>query len=93
MRLIPIVSLVALVLTTTIARADLIGHYKVSGSTPDGSVYSGEVTIELVGNTFHVVREVGGHRHIGIGIGNKNVLAVTYRLDDTTLLALYVQDD
>lgn len=45
-----------------------IGHYKVSGTTPEGSPYSGEVAIEFVGNTFHVVREVGGHRHIGTGI-------------------------
>lgn len=93
MRFASAVTLAALILMTTIVRADLIGHYKVSGTTPDGSPYSGEVAAEFVGNTFHVVREIGGQRYIGTGIGNKNVLAVTYRLDEATLLALYVQDE
>lgn len=84
---------VVVVLTTAPARADLIGHYRVSGIMPDGSNYSGEVAVELVGNTFHVVRDVAGQHDVATGIGYRNVLAVSYRSGDATMLALYTQDD
>lgn len=87
------VALIALVLTAATVRADLIGHYKVSGTGPDGSAYSGEVAVEFVGNTFYVVREVGGQREVGTGIGTRNILAVSYHSGNTTTLALYTQDD
>lgn len=82
-----------LILATETAQADLIGHYKVSGVGPDGSSYSGDVAVEMTGNTFHVVRVIGRQRYVGTGLGDKNVLAVTYHTGNGTLLALYVQDD
>jgi hypothetical protein len=86
-------TLVAVALATTTANADLIGHYKVAGTAPDGAPYSGEATVELVGNIFHVVREISGQRYIGTGIGRQNILAVTYHSGTTTVLALYSQDE
>lgn len=82
-----------LIVTMANARAELIGHYRVSGTGPDGLPYSGEVAVEMTGPTLHVVREVSGQRYIGTGLGYKNIIAVTYLIDDKPMLALYVQDD
>jgi hypothetical protein len=87
------VAVIALLIAIATARADLVGHYKASGTRPDGTPYSGEVAIEIIGNVFHVVREIDGHRYVGTGLGHKNILAVTYHLGNETLLALYVQAD
>jgi hypothetical protein len=88
-----LVAVMIAVLIMAPAYADLVGHYRVSGTMPNGSHYSGVVAIELVGNTFHVVREVAGRRETGTGIGYKNILAVSYRSADSPILALYTQDD
>lgn len=87
-----VILIVVVALSTTTARADLIGHYEVSGTGPDGLPYLGEVAVEMIGHTFHVIREIGGQRCLGTGIGRENVLAVTYRSGDTIVLALYAQD-
>lgn len=87
-----IVTTIAALMTVT-ANADLIGHFRVSGTMPDGSHYSGVVAVHLDSNIFHVVREINGKRETGTGIGYKNVLAVTYNSSGATILALYTQDD
>lgn len=73
--------------------ADPVGTYNVEGTNPDGgSTYKGTVTISKTGETFSVVWIVGGTRYVGTGIGNKDFIAVSYKSDADTGLALYGAD-
>ena len=58
--------------------ADLAGRYVMSGSNPDGSTYSGHVTVKRAGNTLQIVSVVNNDQRIGVGIGYRDGLAVTF---------------
>ena len=72
--------------------ADPVGSYDVQGSNPDGSKYTGTVTVTRTGDTYRVTWRVGDTRYDGTGIGNKEFLAVSYRSGDESGLALYGAD-
>lgn len=72
--------------------ADPVGKYDVEGSSPDGSKYSGTVTVTKTDQTFRVVWIIGDTRYIGTAIGNKDFIAVSYRSGNNTGLALYGTD-
>jgi hypothetical protein len=83
----------AFVLFSSLAFADPVGRYEVSGTNPGGKGdYSGQVVVERTGDTYRVTWNVGGQRFIGTGIGDKNFIAVSYRSGDQTGLALYAEE-
>ena len=51
------------------------------------------MTVEWTGETFKVVWVVAGTVYVGTGIGNKDFIAVSYRVGDHTGLALYGKTD
>jgi hypothetical protein len=69
--------------------ADPSGTYDVQGTSPDGSKYSGTVTITETGQTFKMVWKIGSDTYTGTAIGNKDFLAVSYTSGSDTGLALY----
>jgi hypothetical protein len=72
--------------------ADPTGSYEVQGTNPDGSTYSGTVTVTQTGQTYKVVWQVGGDTFTGTGIGNKDFLAISYVYDKDTGLVLLGAD-
>jgi len=83
----------ALLISTVAASADPVGSYSVVGSNPgNGAHYSGSVSISKTGDTYRVVWTIGGTQYVGTGIGNHDFLAVSYRSDNSTGLALYGAD-
>ena len=72
--------------------ADPVGSYDVQGQSPDGSKYSGTVTVTQTGQTYRVVWKIGNTRYNGTAIGDKNFLAVSYTSGDQSGLALYGAD-
>ena len=56
----------------------LAGHYQVRGRNPDGSAYSGTVTIAEKGGGYRVDWKVGGSAYKGIGKLDGNVLTVDW---------------
>lgn len=80
---------IILALTSATALANPVGNYDVSGSNPDGSAYSGSVTVQKNGDTYTVTWSVGDKRYNGTGIGNDEFIAVSYESSGETGLALY----
>jgi hypothetical protein len=74
------------------ALADPVGKYAVEGTNPNGTSYSGIVSVERTGQTYKVDWVIGRQRFSGTGIGNKDFLAVSYVSGDQTGLALYAPD-
>ncbi len=73
--------------------ADPLGTYDVNGTSPDGSTYSGTVTVTQTGQTYKVIWLIGSQKFIGTGIGNKEFLAISYTSGSSgTGLALYGAD-
>ena len=72
--------------------ADPVGSYDVKGQNPDGSGYTGTVTVTRTGDTFKVIWQVGNEHYDGTGIGNKDFLAVSYTSGNVSGLALYGAD-
>lgn len=71
---------IMLAFTSTTALASPVGDYSVSGSNPDGSAYSGAVTVQKTGDTYKVTWTVGDKNYAGTGIGNDEFIAVSYRV-------------
>lgn len=72
--------------------ADPSGTYDVQGTSPEGSTYSGTVTITQTGQTFKMIWKIGGDTYRGTAIGDKDFLAVSYTSGSDTGLALYGAD-
>ena len=72
--------------------ADPVGSYDVRGNNPDGSKYTGTVTVTQTGQTYRVVWRIGNTRYTGTAIGDKNFLAVSYQSGNESGLALYGAD-
>jgi hypothetical protein len=85
---------VALLMMTLAAfAADPVGSYSVKGTNPgNNGKYSGKVTVTKTGETYSVIWIVGGTKYVGTGIGDKNFIAVSYKSDEGTGLALYGAD-
>jgi hypothetical protein len=94
MRYLSAVSAAALLWNAATAfAADPLGRYTVEGNNPGGGGrYTGTVTVEKTGETYRVIWVVAGTRYIGTGIGDKNLIAVSYKSGSDTGLALYGAD-
>jgi hypothetical protein len=69
------------------------GRYRVTGNNPGGgSEYSGTVTVERTGETFRVIWQIGSQTFTGTGIGGDKGLAVAYRSNEFSGLAIYGVD-
>lgn len=79
------------VLTSTVALAgEPAGEYTVAGNSPGSSHrYSGSVTVDRTGDTYHVVWRIGRETYVGTGIGSPDGLAVSYRSGNLTGIAIY----
>ena len=77
------------------ARADITGEYRVRGTNPDGSTYSGAALIERDGDVYAIVWTIGNYSFGGIGIVHDDVFSVAWVRDDGDLygLAAYTIDD
>ena len=73
--------------------ADFVDRYVMSGSNPDGSTYSGHVTVKHAGNALQVVSVVNDDQRIGIGIGYGEALAVVFDDNAGRLLQVFEADD
>jgi hypothetical protein len=88
-----LLSCLSLAALTGAAQAQVIGSFNVEGQNPDGSGYRGTASVEKTGmETFRVTWVVDGARFIGTGIGNEDVIAVTYRSGNQTGVALMAAD-
>lgn len=72
--------------------ADLAGRYVMSGRNPDGSTYSGRVTVKAAGKVLQVVSVIGDDQRIGIGIGYHDGLAAAFDDNAGRLLQLFKVD-
>ncbi|MFA6265738.1 MAG: hypothetical protein WC670_08500 [Pseudolabrys sp.] len=87
-------AVVALLMSVATAfAADPVGSYTIQGTNPGNKGgYSGTVSVTKTGETYSVVWIVGGTKFVGTGIGNKDFIAVSYKSDSGTGLALYGAD-
>lgn len=78
------------------ARADtmtLASTYKVSGTNPDGSAYTGTVKIKILSDTtFAITWDIGGTEYKGFGMRLNDNLSATYTMDGEPGLVMYKVD-
>ncbi len=80
---------IGLIATPALA-GEPVGEYSVTGNSPGSSHrYSGTVTVDRTGDTFHVIWHIGRETYVGTGIGTSEGLAVSYRSGNLTGLAIY----
>lgn len=97
----------ALAFLPTLALADPVGTWKISGTNlEDNAPYEGTVTIERVGGVYRAEWEIDGKKLSGIGLGGKlvgsdftvgpasaddNVISLGYTQDESTGMGIYLQ--
>lgn len=65
----------------------------MNGTNPrNGTKYSGKVAVVRTGDTFQVTWTVGGQTIVGIGIGKRDYLAVSFRSGGDIGIAVYNQN-
>lgn len=78
------------------ARADtmtLSEKYKVMGTNPDGSPYSGTVAIKVISDTtFTITWNIAGTEYKGFGMRLNDNLSATYTIDGEPGLVMYKVD-
>lgn len=81
----------------TIARADVLtlhSTYDAAGTNPDGSKYSGTVSIKVISEkTFTIHWQIGDDTYDGFGMRNGDALAATYVLGGKPGLVIYKVGD
>ena len=82
----------ALTLGAGAALADPAGSYRVDGTGPDGSSYTGTASIEATGDTYQVTWLIAGQKFVGTAVGNDDFFAVAYRSGTATGIAAYGKD-
>ena len=78
------------------AQADIPGDYRVYGTNPDGSTYSGKATIERENEVYVIVWEIRDDTFGGIGIVQDNVFSVVWVREDAEMygiVAYTIEDD
>jgi len=84
---------VALLATTVAARADtltLASAYDGTGTNPDGSKYTGTVSVKVVSDTTFLIEwSIGDATYKGFGMRLNDTLAATYMIDDEPGLVMY----
>ena len=75
--------------TLTLAKS-----YSVAGTNPDGSAYSGTLSIQIISDTTYTVRwSIAGETYTGFGMRMNDALSATYTLNGKPGLVMYqVQD-
>jgi hypothetical protein len=68
------------------------GKYTIAGTnSSDGSKYEGTTTLSKTGeDSWQVKQEVEGDKFEGYGIGDDDIIAVTFKNGDSAGVALYV---
>jgi hypothetical protein len=62
---------------------DLGGKYQCTGSNPDGTRYSGMVTITPMGGAWRIDWTVAGSSHGGVGLVEGNVFSACWNIRGT----------
>jgi hypothetical protein len=82
---------------STVAHADALtlhSTYDAAGTNPDGSKYSGTVSIKVISDkTFTIHWKIGDETYDGFGMRNGDALAATYELDGKPGLVIYKLGD
>lgn len=72
------------------ATAQRSGLYNVSGTNPDGSLYTGTLTLQQVGlSSFRLNWSVGANSIDGVGMVSGLTLAVVFQLGEQTGMGMY----
>ena len=91
--MIRLISTIAFVAVTTVAQAEsltLAAKYDAAGTNPDGSKYTGEVTVKVISDTtFAIQWTVGGSAYKGFGMRLNDTLAATYMIGGEPGLVIY----
>ena len=69
----------------------LEGRYEAVGRNPDGSTYTGSVSVSRQGRKFALIWQVGADSYRGVGVLEGNVLTVDW--GDTTPVVYALTDD
>ncbi len=88
-----VLAVIAFGLVTIAAQADsltLAPSYKAAGKNPDGSAYTGTVTIKVISDTTYTIEwKIGSSVLKGFGMRQGDTLAATYMLDGQPGLVMY----
>ena len=57
---------------------DIAGTYKCRGTNPNGSVYTGLVTIKRAGEAYIITWNLSGQKHRGVGLYESGVFSSTW---------------
>lgn len=72
----------------------LAKSYDAAGTNPDGSKYTGTVSIKLISDTtFAIEWNIGGELYKGFGMRRNDTLAATYTVGGEPGLMIYQVDD
>ncbi len=73
-----------LLAASPLSAADLTGHYRVAGKSPNGGSYSGTVDVTRTADKIYdVVWTIGSKKSVGTGIGGGGHVAVGYKNNDS----------
>jgi hypothetical protein len=68
----------------------LSSHYTAAGVNPDGSKYTGVVSVKILSDTtFAIEWLIGGVTYKGFGMRRNDALAATYTIDGQPGLVIY----
>jgi hypothetical protein len=94
--LIVVACLVSATLANTLASAEtltLAPKYDAAGTNPDGSAYTGAVTVQILSDTtFAIQWLIAGTVYKGYGMRRNDALAATYTINGEPGLVLYKVD-
>jgi len=72
----------------------LAPQYDAVGRNPDGSQYSGTVTVSVISNTTYTIEwKISGEIYKGFGMRMNDALAATYTINGEPGLVIYKVDD
>jgi hypothetical protein len=88
---------VVFLVASVVANAEplkLAHNYDAAGTNPDGSKYTGTVTISIISDTtFTIEWNIGGEMYKGFGMRRNDALAATYTINGEPGLMIYQVDD
>jgi hypothetical protein len=71
-------ALLALVASTPAFAKAYSGSYDVKGTTLDGAVYRGTMTITARGDVYDVTWKVGEEQYLGVGLAHGDALSIAF---------------